>query len=83
MSDASKQNLSLATIAACCVVLVPCVIWGTQSYDGILETQKQLLQGQQESRDAYITLARKVDGQDLRLAQLQQSVNERSPRKSN
>lgn len=76
MSDAGKSTLSLATIAICCVVLVPCVVSGTQSYDGILQTQKQLLQGQQEQHDWIVALSKKVDGHDEKLLALQQSLDE-------
>lgn len=76
MSDASKSTLSLATIAVCLAVMVPCLVLGTQSYDGILETQKQLLKGQQEQHDWIVALSKKVDGHDEKLLSLQQSLDE-------
>ncbi len=61
MSDAGKATLNLTTIAACLVVLVPVIVWGTQSYSSIQSTQTELLDGQKDTKVWLTKVSDKVD----------------------
>jgi hypothetical protein len=66
--DASKSTLTLKTIAACLIVMVPILVYGTSKYDGFLTEQKQTNQGLADLIAGQTATNAKLDRLDVQIS---------------